>query len=246
MSSTTFTMHFDPEPDVVAAARACEQDVFLYTYGNTAEEWEEEYGPYEPASVFLAITEPGGDAVAASRVIMPSGVGLKTLVDTSRSPWLVDGNRAARAAGLKIDQTMDIATIAVRKGVRNGALLSAAMYHGLTMATRANGMRWVIMIMDIRARRLLSMMSLETHMLPGTKPGYYLGSDSSVPVWAEVARMMDTQRRVNPEGFRLVSLGVGLDDITLPAPNGYTVKHRSEPGTNVEPVEPLPRIYDRT
>lgn len=224
MPKTRFTMHFDPGPDVAAAARACEHDVFLQTYGNTSDEWEEEYGPYDDASVFLAITESGGDAVAASRVIMPSGAGLKTLVDAARPPWFVDGNRAAAEAGLIVEQTMDIATIAVRKGVPNAGLLSAAMYHGLTMATRANGMRWVVMIMDLRARRLLSMMSLETHELPGTEPGFYLGSESSVPVWAEVSAMMAKQLAANPDGYRMISEGVGFDDIRLPATTDFALK----------------------
>lgn len=219
-----FTMHFDPGPDIVTEAKRCEEDVFLERYGNTEDEWLAEYGPYDDFSHFLVVTDPGGLAVASSRVIMPNPVGLKTLVDAARPPWFVDGNAAAASAGLDVGQTMDVATIAVRKGTPSGARLSVALYHGLTMVTRANGMRWVIMVMDVRARRLLTMMRLQTHALPGTEPAPYLGSSASLPVWAEVTEMMQNQQQANPQGFDLVSEGIGFDDIALPDPAGFALR----------------------
>lgn len=220
------TMHFDPEPDVVAAAKDCEAAVFFSRYGNGADEWDDEYGPYQNSSVFLAITEPGGDALACCRFIVPSVVGLKTLVDTARPPWLVDGNRAARAAGIVLAQTWDVATVGARKGVARGGLLSAALYRGLFLATRANDVRWIVMIMDVRARRLLSLLNLETSVLPGTRPGPYLGSTSSVPLWAEVAPMVDRQRQVDPDSYRLVTLGGGLDGIDVPDATSFVLRTR--------------------
>jgi hypothetical protein len=90
--------------------------------------------------------------------------------------------------------------------------------------TRANGMRWVIMIMDVRARRLLTMLHLPTYPLPGTEPGPYLGSAASLPVWVEVAHMMQTQRRANPEGNDLVSEGIGFTDIALPEGAAFALR----------------------
>ena len=223
LMSTDFTLHFNPAADVLAAARDCEAAVFLDHYGNTAEQWDEEYGPYDDSSVFLAVTEPGGDAVACMRLILPSMVGLKTLVDVGRRPWSVDGNRAARAAGMSVHQTWDVATIGIRRGVRGGALLSAALYHGLFRAVRANSARWVVMIIDDRARRLLNAVDILTTPLPGTRSAPYLGSESSVPLWGEMARMADHQRRVNPDAHRLINLGIGLDGITVPEPAAFVV-----------------------
>jgi hypothetical protein len=226
-------MHFDPEAAVLAAAKACEADVFLNTYGNTSEQWEEEYGPYDDASVFLTITEPGGDAVATSRLILPNPNGLKTLVDVARDPWFIDGNRSARLAGMQPALTWDIATVAVRKGVAGSGFLSAALYHGMVVATRVNRLRWIVMIMDVRARRLLSMLNLQTQVLPEATAGSYLGSAASVPIWADAARMLADQRAKNPDASDLINYGIGLDDIALPPPGDFvlnrTTWHRPDP-----------------
>lgn len=219
--STDFVLHCFPDGDLLGAARDCEASVFLDRYGNTAAQWAEEYGPYEASSAFLAITEPGGDAVAAMRLIEPGPAGLKTLVDVGRPPWQVDGGRAARAAAMSADQTWDVATIAIRRGARGGGMLSAALYHGLLRATRANAVRWIVMIMDLRARRLLNSVGLPTHVLPGTTIAPYLGSTASVPLWAEVEPMVDHQRRLNPDSYRFVSLGVGLDGVSIPGPRAF-------------------------
>lgn len=225
--SVDLVLHFDPQGDVLAAARECEAAVFFDQYGNTPAEWAEEYGPYDPASTFIAVTEPGGDAVAAMRIIVPSLTGLKTLVDVGRAPWGADGARSALAVGMDLTSTWDVATLAVRKRVRGGALLSAALYHGLVAGARANDARWLVMIMDVRARRLLHMLDLQTAVLPGTFVAPYLGSGASVPVWTELAPMFDAQRRVNPDAFRLISLGVGLDGISLPAAPGFALRRHA-------------------
>jgi hypothetical protein len=234
--STQFTVHFDPSGEVLEAARACESAVFLAEYGNTTDQWEEEYGPYDDASVFVAITEPGGDAVAAMRIIVPSDLGLKTLVDVARPPWSVDGHRAARAAGMAIARTWDVATLAVRPRCPSVPLVPAALYHALFRATRANAVRWIVMILDQRVRRLLNAVGIETHALPGTRPGPYLGSEASVPLWGDMPRMADRQRASNPDGHRLINLGVGLDDMALPDPAQYVLARRRS--AVIQPADP--------
>ena len=217
MSQTQFTLHFAPEGDVLSAARACEHDVFLAEYGNTREQWDEEYGPYEQSSVFLAVTGEDGEALAALRLILPGVVGLKSLVDTARPPWFVDGERAARAAGMSLARTWDVATIAIRKGAGAQGMLSAALYHGVYRAVLANNGRWIVMILDDRARRLLNAVGVYTHPLPGTRPGPYLGSGASTPLWGDLVQMADRQRRTDPDAHRLINLGVGLGGVSLPA-----------------------------
>jgi hypothetical protein len=236
VTSEPFALRFDPLGEELAAARACEIAVFRQTYGNTAQQWHEEYGPYETASVFITILEPAGDAVASCRLIRPNRRGLKSLVDIEREPWLVDANRSAAAAGMSPAATWDVATVAVRRGVAGPGVLSAALYHGIVAATRANHLRWVVMIMDARARRLLSMLDLETHVLPGTRTAPYLGSAASVPLYADVNHMMDRQRRLNPGANRVIERGLGLGAIELPDAGGFVVS-RSVPA----PVDFVPR-----
>jgi hypothetical protein len=216
MSRPQFTLHFAPGGEVLDAAKACEHDVFFAEYGNTQSQWDEEYGPYEQSSIFLAVTGEDGDAVAAMRLILPGPVGLKSLIDTSRPPWFVDGERAARAAGLALERTWDVATIGIRKGTAAQGQLSAALYHGVYRAVLANNARWIVMILDERARRLLNAVGVYTHPLPGTRPGPYLGSQASTPLWGDLVRMADRQRRADPDAYRLINLGVGLEEISLP------------------------------
>ncbi len=224
--SVDLVLHFDPRGDVLAAAQDCETSVFLEQYGNTTAQWAEEYGPYDATSVFIAVTEPGGDALATMRIILPSEAGLKSLVDVAGPPWSIDGVRAARSAGMTVAQTWDVATIAIRKRAVRSGLLSTALYRGLLLATRANATRWIVMIMDVRARRALSMAGLQTRMLPGASIAPYLGSDASVPVWAEVAPMVDQQRLINPDAHRLITLGVGMDGVAVPDPGQFVLSGR--------------------
>ncbi|MFI5427035.1 hypothetical protein [Aeromicrobium sp. UC242_57] len=57
---------------------------------------------------------------------------------------------------------------------------------------------------------------MQTQALPGTKTGEYLGSPSSTPLWANLHRMFERQRMDNPDAYRLIFQGIGLDGIALP------------------------------
>lgn len=217
-----FRLVLDPTHHALELARACETDVFLTHYGNTLEQLAAEYGPYESHSVFMALLDQHDCALAACRLIRPGPDGLKSINDVERAPWGVDGARAARAAGLDLSRTWDVATIAVRKEA--GAvrpLAAAALYHGLWAAARANDVRSIVMIIDERARRLLSAVSIITQTLPGTGPGEYLGSSTSTPLYGNLAQMAANQRRLNPDAYRLIGQGIGLDGIELPTPEEW-------------------------
>jgi hypothetical protein len=236
---SSLRLHFDPTGDVLAGARECEAEVFLRTYGNTRAEIADEYGPYEDASVFIALTDESDEVVAETRLIGPSAAGLKTLNDVSRAPWHIDGVRSARAVGVDPQRTWDVATIGVSSKLRGTGLPAAtAMYHGIVAGIRANNLRWVVMLMDERARRLLSALDCETFVLPGTWAGDYMGSDACTPLWADVQAMMDVQRRRNPEAHRLVGLGAGLGDISVPGPDGFIVRPRKHAPAVVPEREP--------
>jgi hypothetical protein len=234
-SRSALRLHFDPTGDVLAGARECEAEVFLRAYGNTRDEIADEYGPYEDSSVFIALTDESDEVVAETRLIGPSSAGLKTLNDVSRAPWHVDGVRSARAVGVDPQRTWDVATIGISSKLRGRGLPAAtAMYHGIVAGIRANDLRWVVMLMDERARRLLSALDCETFVLPGTWAGDYMGSNACTPLWADVQTMMDVQRQRNPEAHRLVGLGAGLEGISLPGPDGFVVR----PRRNVPAIAP--------
>lgn len=214
--NTPLRLVVDPVGDDLVAALRCEADVFLDTYGNTPEQFAAEYGPYAPDTGFLAVIDEDGTAIGTSRFIAPGPAGLKTLNDSGREPWRVDGLRSARAAGIDPARTWDIATISVRRRHGRGGVSSAALYHGILHTCRANGIDWIVMILDERARRLLSAVGAVTQVLPGTRAGHYLGSAQSTPLWGHLPTMYDRQRREHPDAYRLIFEGIGLDGVQLP------------------------------
>lgn len=224
----SYTMHVDPGGHLGESARACEAEVFLRWYGNTREQLAEEYGPYEDCSAFLAIADDGGEVVGAVRLLTPGGgAGLKTLNDIAEAPWSVDGGRVAAAAHLDLGSTWEIATLGVRRqDDAAGVRVSLALYHGLIALSRANGMTAFVAVLDERVRRLLGSVGLLTRVLPGTRTAPYLGSSASTPVFAHCAPVLDAQRRRFPDAYRLVTLGVGLDGITIPPPSAFRLRGR--------------------
>lgn len=216
MSGTPLRLVLAPTGAELDAAMECEAEVFLSTYGNTPADFDREYAAYAAHTGFMAVFDESGRALAASRFIAPGPAGLKTLNDIGRPPWCVDGLRSARAAGIDPERTWDIATIAVRPSAGQSTLCSAALYHGLMTAALANGIESVVMIMDERPRRLLSASGLHPNVLPGTGEGEYLGSPRSIPLYANLHRLFDQQRRVDPDAYRLIYQAIGLDGITLP------------------------------
>lgn len=212
----THRLVFDPRGDLLAAARACEADVFLARYGNTRHQLEEEYGAYEGQSVFLALATPDGDVEAAVRFIVPGSAGLKSLVDMAAEPWSVDSQESAALAGIDVTRTWDIATLSARTSRTQGVTHVAALYHGIALATRANGIGSTVAILDVRVRRLLDSVGLRYRTMPGTRTRPYLGSPASIPVYAELAGLLDEQRRTDPDSYRLFVHGSGLDGVSVP------------------------------
>lgn len=219
----THRLVFDPRGDLLAAARACEADVFLARYGNTRDQLDEEYGAYEGQSVFLALAAPDGEVEAAVRFIVPGASGLKSLVDMGGDPWSVDARESAAVAGIDPLGTWDIATLSARSTRSEGVPHVAALYHGIAMATRANGIGAVIAILDVRVRRLLDSVGLRFSTMPGTRTRPYLGSPASVPVYAELAALLDGQRRTDPDSYRLFVHGSGLDGVSVPGLEAYVL-----------------------
>jgi hypothetical protein len=202
--------------------RRCEADVLGHWYGDTPEQLDEVYGPYEDHTVFVALRRPDERVVGFCRLILPGPLGLKTISDVGKPPWSVDGLRAAAAAGVDVNRTWDIATLGVdRKLAGAGQVAAAALYYAVINAARSNGYLWIAAIIDSRARSLLAAHGLILHALPGTAPGLYMGSPACAPVYAHLPDLLDYQRRVAPDAHRLIALGVGLDGIATPPPDAF-------------------------
>jgi hypothetical protein len=218
-------LHFDVQGELRKAAEDCEEAVFLQAFGNTKSQLNSEYETYNEQSIFLAVADAEGYVYGACRLITPGPAGLKTLNDVAREPWGVDGGRSARAAGVDPADAWDIATLGVREELRGTrVMVSMALYHGILVASRVNDVTWATAIMDEHARRVLTMAGYVMPALPGTAPAPYLGSPSSTPMYGHFANVMDAQRRLNPDAYRLMTMGIGLDGISVPERSEFALK----------------------
>lgn len=231
-SAALLSLRFNPDADLLAATLDCEAEVFLRAYGNTRQQLQDEYGPYEQASVFLALADNSGEVVGACRLIRPTEAGLKSLHDAARPPWSLDVPRAVRAARLQLSQTWDVATLGCRRGLKGpGKLASAALFHGLVQVVRANDISAAVMIIDERVRTLLASAGMTGRTLPGAAPARYLGSAASTPVYRHCDEAFDQQRITNPDAHRLFTQGIGLDGISVPALSEFRYQEPVTAGT---------------
>lgn len=225
---------FNPTGRVLSAARRCEADIFLQWYGNTRKQLADEYERYEASSVFVALADERDDVLGIVRFVVPGAAGLKTLNDVGLPPWNALPVRSAAAAGIDPTTTWDCATMGLRSDrSRSTAKLSLALYHGLLLALRVNQVRTVVAVLDVRARRLLSSVGLVLHPIPGTTTAPYLGSAASTPVFAHLGAGLDRQRRLAPEAHRLVTLGIGLDGVSVPEWDAFRLTQARVPGAPV-------------
>ena len=221
--TTELAMHFQVTGRLLESALECESEVFLRWFGNTPEQLAGEYGPYEDATAFLVVADRRDQVVGAVRLLVPGGrAGLKTLADIGEPPWAVDGARSAAAVGIDLASTWEVATLGVRRTPEaSGVQLSLALYHGLMTIAQVNRMTSFVAVLDERVRRLLSSVGILTQPLPGTSTASYLGSAASTPVFCHFGAMLENQRTRFPDAYRLVTLGIGLDGVSVPARESF-------------------------
>jgi hypothetical protein len=223
-------LHVNPTGELLEATRAKEAEVFHHWFGNTRDQLDEEYAPYEDFSVFLAVTDHLGDVMAQARLIAPgSPAGLKTLNDIQEKPWEIDGHRSAAAAGLDLKTTWEIATIgSTRRASFNQIRYALAIYRGFGLIAEMNGMTGYVAILDNRVRAQLSMLGVEHYTLPGTHAAPYLGSAASTPVYTIGAQLAAYQRKHHPETYALLAHGHGLDGVQVPPKEEFLLFGRTE------------------
>lgn len=209
----------EPQADL---GRRLEQEVLLATFGDTPEVLAEEYGPYEPSSMFICVVDhlrmlPAG----AMRVLVPSPRGFKSLNDIEPI-WGESAETLMERAGLTVDltRTWDIATLTVAAGYRGKAargLVSMGLYQTLTLTARRCGIEWFVAILDMPVFRLIRWkLCLIFAGYKGIGPMPYLGSHASIPAWCDV---VDAERRLAATDRDLHAIlvrGVGLEPAVRP------------------------------
>jgi hypothetical protein len=219
-----------PNPALRAQAFELEARTFGVRYGVPYDAHVVEFLPYESASEFLVVVDDCDQVVAAMRLITPGPAGLKTLVEAAKAPWCIDAMRGAAAVGVDPQRTWDVGTLAAAPGLgQHRFAVTAALYHGLTLAAGRNRVKSLLMTVDERVRGILQTFGLYTSALPNAKPAPFEGSPASTPVYGHCAQMLDTQRRVNPEAYRLVTQGVGLEGVHIPLAEEFALGRAPEP-----------------
>lgn len=214
-----------PDADLRAAAFEHEARIFDARYGVSYAEHVLEFAPYESASAFLMVVDDRDQVAATMRLITHGPSGLKTLVEAAGAPWRIDALRAAGAVGVDPQHTWDVGTLAAAPGLgRQRFAVTAALYHGLTLAAGRNRVKSLLMTVDERVRSILQTFGLYTAPLPGAKPAPFCGSPASTPVYGHCAQMLDTQRRINPEAYRLVTQGIGLEGVRIPPREDFAIR----------------------
>lgn len=224
-----FQLLFQPGPELRAAAFAHEAKVFETTYGVPYDFHVAEFAPYEDQSAFLVVLDEAEQVRATMRLVTPGPAGLKTLVEAALDPWFLDAARSAAVVGVDPAHTWDVATLAVGRGLgRHRLAVTAALYHGLTIAARQNRVSSLLMTVDERVRGILQQyFGLYTTALPGATPKPFEGSPASTPVFGHCAQMLDQQRRRSPEAYRLITQGIGLEAIDVPAAEHFDLLERA-------------------
>jgi hypothetical protein len=166
----------DPLADV---ARTVERQVFEETFGNDAATMTAEYGPYEKDSLFfLVIDRRTALPAGAARVIEGGG---KTL-DEAPDRIGIDLSTVVAAHDMYDGRIWDFATLAVLpeyRGGKSALLVSSLLYRTFLNAGRRAGVRHVVMMLDNRAYRGLSLIGAPFVAMAGSEPFEYLGSAST-------------------------------------------------------------------
>lgn len=216
---------FDPTDDLLEASRACEAEVFHQWFGQSPAQLHEEFGPYEPSTVFVAVADDRGDVHGTVRLLAPGLARPKTLDHLSGPPWSLDADRSAAAARIDVASSWDVATLGVRaQQAQRRPVISLALYHALIRVARVNDCTAFLAVLAQPVRALLDSVGIVTQPLPGARTAPFDGSPASTPVYAHIAPMLDRQRRELPDAHRLVTLGIGLDGVAVPEQEHFVLR----------------------
>ncbi len=230
-----------------SAARRVEAQVFLQAFGNTPEVMEQEYGPHDGRSRFVAVIDDAdGSALGAARFVLPDDAGMvKTLIDVAGEPWYLSAPDVLEAAGLSGRPVWDVATLAVDRRFRAGragAELVLALCFGIGRYALDCGVPGLVAILDDRVLRLLQSMGLPWEPMAGATSRPYLGSPASTPCVFLVDRGTDSVRARRPDLAPFLVDGIfrsiTVDPADLQPDRGGRLPVTDPPGLAEVPIPP--------
>lgn len=211
---------FEPGGPLDGAVRAHDLAVTAAAQRRDRAELAEELDPWQESSTFLAVLDDACEVIGTLRVITPGPLGLRTLAMAGGPPHWIDGVRSARAAGIDPHGCWDVGPVAISPAVgARRMLVTAALYHGLFRALRANRVAGIVLTADVGRRARLAGLGLRPFTLPGAA-----GGPDPLPMYAEVAQLLRDQRRENLEAYRVIAEGRGLDDVHVPPHSHFLLR----------------------
>jgi len=188
----------DNASDYTPIGRFVEARVFEAAFGNTPEDMQREYGPYELASRFFVTIDRGNRLpVGATRAIEGTQATLKTFHDLPE--WLpnTDMERVYDLHDIQPDTLLwDVGTLAVlpeyRDGSGKGSAASIQLFRALYISALRHSITDMVSIIDKKAhKKLTRFLGVPFVPLGNTKPFSYLGSESSRAVYGYVNGFYD-------------------------------------------------------
>lgn len=170
--------------------RHIERVVFEARFGNDAQQMGEGYGRYDQASqFFISIDREKKVASGVLRIIRNSPSGLKTLNDIEGHPFYVGLEDVEKAHGIDdLDTVWDVGTVAVLPEYRGGkSAASVQLYRAMYLSALSEGIDHLVSaIEDDVLPKMKGYLGIPFVPLAGAKPGPYMGSEKTHPVYGYV------------------------------------------------------------
>jgi hypothetical protein len=183
---------FQEDSTFANLGRSKEAAIFNDTFANDVNTMKQEYGPYEPSSIFFVTIDPiNKKVVGVLRAIENSDTGLKTLNDIEQPPLKISPQEFMEFHSVDdLNKCWDIGTVAVDKeyrGKTTGYIASALLYRSLFLEANNKGIEHFIAIVDKSAFKSLKMVGMPFVPILNSEPYSYLGSEESTAVYGLVA-----------------------------------------------------------
>jgi ribosomal protein S18 acetylase RimI-like enzyme len=190
-----FGVHLvDAGDDAALLSLQVAADVFLDSFGNTAEELLADYAALLPSLTHLLVVDRPTRTVVGTLVLQRGPLAqLKTLVDIARPPWSRPaGGVLGTLEGVHDDgTTADLLMLAVRREYRNRAVAPILCYAGWATSWHLGVERWLAMLDDPLLPGLDLLTGGAVHRLDDSRP--YLGSPGTTPVTLRLRTAEDTE-----------------------------------------------------
>ncbi len=215
---------FSSTDPLAELARHVEAEVFLDAFGNTADQLDQEYGQYEPSSVFFCVIDHLRSLPAGMiRILVPNpDPGLKSLNDLGRCWGIKDqGPIPGISYGLPQMATWDIASLAVARDYQAAiatGLVSLGLYQAVITVAQRREVSHMVAILDSVVHRMSRWkFHRPFQVLAGAAPLAYLGSEASIPVYCELSQWKARLAEKDPPLHEIIFAGRGLEAAIRPA-----------------------------